>query len=170
MSLIDIIRQTRSGGVIAVGTADDAITALTGSSYHLVVFAGAEHGPPPQALRDKTGRTTKVFHAPLVDDARPIGVAELLVLNQAAEYVRQAFSKDRRVLITSAGGRNRACLIAALALEKKYGCGGKEAIREVRDRRVRGPQPALSNPHFIALLARIARKPNGVLRLDKEAA
>jgi hypothetical protein len=170
MSLIDIIRQSKNGGCIALGVADDAISALHGNGrYDLVLFASREDKPPPIALDDLKHRQVRILHAPL-EDGPPLGISSLLILNQAADLVRRSFEKDRRILITSAGGRNRCALIAALALDKRYGCGGVEALREVRSRRTRSEQPALVNPHFVTLLEGIPRRPNGALRLDREAA
>ena len=164
---IDTIRM-EWGGVLAVGDEKDAHRAVQGEGgYALVVYAGKELRPPPQALADRgSSRKVRIFHIPLEDARRPLSDAERFSLMQGLMLIKDVFKRQRKpVLVTSKDGINRAPFVVALALADLYGCGGSEAMRAVKNYKVRDKR-ALENPVFTHHLLTVPRRMNGVLRLD----
>lgn len=62
----------------------------------------------------------------------------------AADWVVEMFEAGRRVLVTCAAGRNRSGLVSALALMKRRGLSGEEAVARVQAMR----KDALTNESF----------------------
>lgn len=179
-SNVDIIR-TDFGGTLAVGDRDDALHAIQdGRGYDMVVFTAREVPPPPQALRvrNRVRRPVRMYYVPLLD--ADLSDGERMALAQAVPIFATMFrygtavrraenQRGGRILITCNKGVNRSALVTALVLDEVYGCGGEEAMRTVKLRRVVGKR-ALENPHFVHFLKQIPPRPHGVRRLTSEIA
>ena len=155
---LDVILARRRGA-LCMGDATDAVAALSGSRFHLVVFCAKEFGPPPQVFKDPRERRAKVYYCPL-DDA-VITKDEAFLASRAADVVLQALRSSQEVLVTCMQGRNRSGLVIALALHMLSGSGGEAAAQFVRQRRLRVAAPALTNPSFVALLKNIPLREDG---------
>jgi len=149
----DVILRQGGSGLIAQGSAKDAVEAPEGS-YHVIVLCAEEWQPNPQVWRPK-GVT--VVYAPN-DDSDKITRDQLDTVRDAARIVVDAYRKGLRVLVTCMQGRNRSGLVTAIALHTILGVSGARAVEIVRNRR-RGAVAVLSNPLFVRILNRLeARK------------
>ena len=150
---------------MAVGDASDAVAALDGKRFDLVIFCAREFGPPPQSLLDSSSaRHTRAYHVPLRDGH--LTEEETFLAANAANYASKAFASGERVLVTCMVGKNRSPLLVALAYHMITGDGGAEALRHVRERRTRLDGWALENPMFVKLLLNLAprrARPSGLL-------
>ena len=156
--MLDVIIAKRRG-TICMGDATNAISAIDGKRFALVVFCAKEFGPPPQVFdvhrraHDPDAKRASVYHCP-IDDA-VLTRDEMFLASRAADLVTANFLAGREVLVTCMKGRNRSGLVVALALHMMSGCGGKAALRAVRNRRLHAEGPALVNPTFVQLLENI---------------
>lgn len=159
---LDVILALK-GGTICMGRDLDAIHALVGRRFELVVFCAKESGPPPQALAEtKTARAHRaaVYHCPLRNAA--LTKDEVFVASRAADLIAGSFLKGREVLVTCPAGGDRSALVVALTLHFLSGEGGAAALRAVRERKQqRASGPVLQNPSYVSLLEGIAPKLDG---------
>lgn len=141
--------------VMAVGDASDAVAALDGKQFDLVIFGAREFGPPPQSLRDtSSARHTRAYHVPIKDG--PLTEEETFLAANGANYASQAFASGENVLVTCMKGENRSPFLVALAYHMLTGEGGAAALRHVRERRMRLEGWALENPMFVRTLLNLA--------------
>lgn len=95
----------------------------------------------------------RVLHAG-VDDAR-LTPLEVLTVKAAAVEVARSVADGRKTLVTCHMGLNRSSLVAALAmLRLRPNLSARQAIEQIRDRRMK---ECLHNVHFQHLLEETAR-------------
>lgn len=161
---IDVILTPQSLGraVLAMGDAKDAILALQGQDpalrFDLVVFTSREDPAPPQVFKDGARRVRVFSVNPPLTDTTSFSADQAFAAQQAAVIIAEAFKKGERILITSSQGRNRAGLVAALAVRNLTHMDGPGALRWVRMRRVHVLAEALTNGRFVSLLENLPRK------------
>lgn len=112
-------------------------------SFDKLIFCAAEHQPDAVLFPH-----VHVLHVPLTEAACD---EEMKKAVQAGRAVAGWLKREKKVLVTSAMGANRAGLVAAVALMTR-GMKSKDAIEAVRNAR---GNFALNSPHYIALLRRL---------------
>lgn len=113
------------------------------STFDKLIFCAAEHQPDAILFPG-----VHVLHVPLTETASDPDLKKAV---QAGRAVAGWMKRDKKVLVTSAMGSNRAGLVAAVALMTR-GCKSKGAIEQVRNAR---GNFALNNPHYISVLRRL---------------
>lgn len=119
--------------------------ASLGHNFHTVVLAAEEWQDVPLF-------GVEVVKAPL-DDAEP-SPQDLKTAHAAARVVVDRWRRGRHVLVTCAQGRNRSGFIVAMAL-MMLGMDDGRAVRLIRAAR---GSTALSNKHFVRVLAAVQVK------------
>lgn len=115
--------------------------------FDRVILSAKEFQP-----RDNFFPGTRIFPVPLSDENPRLSLEESALALQAGAVVSWWMRQGKKVLITSGDGLNRSAIIAAIALVTG-GMPSEVAIKKVRE--ARGPK-ALSNPHLVRLLQRVA--------------
>jgi len=111
-----------------------------------------------QELQDIRLPGLEVIHAPFDDSGPPPTREEVVLAWNAAKRVAKRVRAGRRVLVTCAMGRNRSGLVTGFVL-RMLGLDASQAVNVIRI--ARGPK-ALSNPHFVKLLAAVRPAQPGV--------
>lgn len=113
--------------------------------FNVLVLSAMEYQPPSEMFPG-----VRVVHVPL-DDAKLTRAEWVRAVAAADQVARAVRDKDARALITCAMGRNRSGLVTALTLYLLTGERGDKIVRHIQRRR----QNALTNPSFVAALARL---------------
>lgn len=129
-----------------IGNAPPTKEALRAAGFDCVVLMAQEYQPTNCFFGVDT------VHAP-IDDAQLNRVEAQLAMGAARDVIVK-LRQGRRVLVTCMAGLNRSGLVCALALVFGNGMAPDDAVALLRA--VRGPG-ALSNPHFVEFVRRIAK-------------
>lgn len=143
LRLIDDGRHSQLPGQLWVGSVprdERDLDQLVGRSISSVVTVSKKH--PCELV---TRRYAGAWYYQHLQDGQKLQVPEYLA---TARWVTQLLGDGQRVLVHCLAGRNRSCLVAALALRERYGVNGATAAYRVQEAR----PSALSNPVHLAWL------------------
>lgn len=104
----------------------------------------------------------RVAQFPFADGPGPIRVEDQRVIDLAVSYLEEALRAGHRVAVLCRYGRNRSCLVTALALRRLWTTVPSRPIVDLL-RSKRG-SASLSNPYFRRLIEATDRASSGVHR------
>lgn len=118
--------------------------AVSEAGFDLLVLCAEEYQPPAWQFPG-----VSVVHAPFDDNEFGPTPQEQKIAQRAAEQVASHLRDGAKVLVTCFAGRNRSGLVCALAMVEN----GHDPLRAIRLIQSRRKQNALSNQHFVDLIA-----------------